>query len=126
MNKPNPEQMEALRVRLAKLCGYEPAIIGMQPKNDPFPRGWRKEGREYSRLPSFTEDLNAIHEATSRCLKSMDWMEQFSKHLFQIVDGERFPESVPDNWFAVFDTLNAEAWQRCVALDRTLSEAPIL
>lgn len=116
MNKPNPKQMEALRLRIAELCGRDVKACPVHGMIECCGRG---------KLPNYPEELNACHEAMA-CLQSIDWMEQFSKHLFQIVDGERFPDSVPDNWFAVFDTLNAEPWQRCIALDRTLSEEPIL
>lgn len=133
MNKPTSEQLQALRVRIAELCG-------LPLTKKVWPHRFTAHGYNYSELheseerakevlqkyggtlcdpieeeaalPDYTEDLNAIHSAWLAL--SEEQREQFSIKLLGVAcefNG---------------DFVCAEAWQRAVALDRTLSAEPIV
>jgi len=107
MNRPSEQDLERLRVRIAELCGWghvarwEGHLLGTNPS-----------GNMDQQVPDYCRDLNAVHE-TWRCL---GWQEKNEcvEHLQEIVK-----EAYCEAYFA-------EAWQRCIALDRTLSEDPLL
>lgn len=130
MNKPNPGQMEALRVRVAKLCGKCPHLeIERWSIEDGNAYDWgytcKKCGADphsgSSKLPNYPEDLNACHEAEGM-LATREMRAQYEDALDEVVS--ILPEEGATG--SVIDLVMAEAWQRCVALDRTLSETPIL
>lgn len=120
LNKPNPEQLEKLRIRIAELSGWK-----MLPRDKWLHKGDPKKrhpsgkiasllrGELATEIPNYPEDLNACHEAEGALLKyEEDHYEHFIDRL------EEIETELP----IVF----AEAWQRCIAMDRTLSEVPIL
>lgn len=146
MNKPNPEQLEKLRIRVAELCGWK-----MLPrdkwlhKGDPnnrHPSGKIASllrGEPATEIPNYPEDLNATHEAEKVLLTQDIRRALFAQHLeflsgFMADEDHREYVSIQsyDTWIELpaSDTfkrlIHAEAWQRCIALDRTLSEEPIL
>jgi len=71
-------------------------------------------------LPDYLNDLNAMHEA-EKVLKEPEQQEAFSRCLFGVLDGAWvFKDTVPDNWYRVFDNIHATAAQRAEAFIRTL------
>lgn len=111
---------EAQRVAIAEWCGWIWHGDASWPKS-PNNYYWKSSDQNaisYQLLPDYASDLNAIVSAT-RHLDEFEHIE-FSKQLFHLLDGEYEFESVPDNWFVVFDNLHATAAQRCEALLKTL------
>lgn len=151
MKKPNPEQLERLRIRVAELCQIPRGFLLIK-------RGayWRPDAKGYTMqieqagiyseeyahricdpshgevtmapapVTNYPEDLNACHDAITRLTEIPYTRQLFEDHLLQICnpDHDRLAKDwTPEQWSNGF---HAEAWQRCIALDRTLSEHPIL
>lgn len=135
MNKPNTDQLEKLRIRVAELCEWmfhgetkfgpgccprrpgDMQYVGTMPV--PLKEQWTPpgdwDGHPGTPLPpNYPEDLNACHEAEKALLTDSVDQTEYCEALHQLTGRDWFSE------------MTAEAWQRCIALDRTLSEHPIL
>lgn len=129
MTKPNPETLAKLRVRIAILHRFAP-----EPHKFYYDRiAYRKNGEIFGTcdLPNYPEDLNAVHEAEKLCLAGLELRERFYEYLYGTCEENEncgpAEEGGDDIMIAsAFDVTCAEAWQRCIALDRTLSETPIV
>lgn len=116
MTKPSSEILQALRLRIAELCGISFAgILGFQGY------GYLPNG-DAANVPDYCEDLNAIHEA-EKLLEPAFKLSVYSNRLNKIV-ADCFYEG--DIGLSGESIAFAEAWQRAVALDRCLSKEPIL
>lgn len=170
MNKPSPEQLERLRIRVAELCGWTfngttksgrgccPRRPGdmqyMGTMNVPLKEQWTPpadwSGHPGTPLPeNFPEDLNACHEAEKLIFEDrfskvgssnsadhapMRYVSELSKVCGVKTKKERAvgPRGIILEHFVFASSgdylkfSRAEAWKRCVAIDRCLSEMPIL
>lgn len=117
MNKPSPEQLDELRCRISKLHGTWCDICdgtGVTPITGQTAETFEYGGScDCKPIPNYPEDLNAMHAAEKDCLK---YQEDHYEHFIERL--EEIETELP--------IIFAEAWQRAVALDRTLSENPIL
>lgn len=123
MNKPTPEQLDALRVRISELCGYSAAYRhgehwsvqkdGVEIRSSHSPDSFLDV--LFEECPNYPADLDAMHDAEAALLLTER-------------DREMFIGKLGGNWVLsnLFGMIHAEAWQRAVALDRTLSKEPIL
>lgn len=120
MTKPTPEQLAALNVRIATLCGWRlegsvgTEINGKFLADSGWPPGV-KSREPLRRVPDYCGDLNAVHEAEKSTLTGSGEMWAIYIENLQTL-AEEFDNA----------TECAPAWQRCMALDRTLSPEPIL
>lgn len=126
MNKPNPDQLEQLRIRIAELCGWTDLNVedcvdctGRDIGRDLF---GTKPPAYYTAVPDYCGSLDAVHEAEAALLVDSARCESFDSALITLIDDDETEPWKPARGFP----FHAEAWKRCVALDRTLSEKPIL
>lgn len=118
MTKPNPETLAKLRARIAELCGWKNQVRRSYRET---PAWFAPNGISmYDDPPDYPEDLNAVHDAEKLLLSTDDDILQFMESLTDVCGGDT-PAGT-----ASFTAYFAEAWQRCIALDRTLSESPIV
>lgn len=141
MTKPNPETLAKLRVRIAQLSGWTLEVgphfkilcppeskefgfaMGLHMKeSECWDAGLHGDENGHYKLPDYPEDLNAVHEASKQCLDSADLRVRYLVKL-DVICGDSFYES-KSNWSP--NPCFAEAWQRCIAIDRVLSETPIV
>lgn len=114
MDKPSPEILAALQIRIAELMGWK--FLRLSTYRDKRPVYTHPQtGLSTTELPDFTGSLDAIHEAWKAL--PYDPKFRFDKELSRVLV-DFFDAS---NWL-----VNAEAWQRAIALDRTLSPEPII
>lgn len=121
MNKPTEVQLSALRGRVAKLCGWEyDPVQTSDAYYRPLVNHQTKQRVALDGLPDYCNDLNAMHEAerlletVAEEIRLVFWLELLK------ACGPRPAEQ------GYWSLLHATAWQRAVALDRTLSKTPIL
>ena len=128
MNKPTDEQLAGLRVRIAELDGWRNVhlyeddagpsfLVGDPPKSHPL-----KLGRRDRKVPHFTSSLDAIIRAIRK-------QPDEGQHGHSVLLAQLVFENPNHGWQSWIDTRAialAEPWQHCVALDRALSEEPIL
>lgn len=126
MNKPNPKQLDALRTRIGELCGTLCPICngtGVTPITGQTAESFEYGGScDCAPLPNYPEDLNAMHEAEKALLTTRDLLSRYEDKLDDVVS--ILPEEGATG--SVIDLIVSEAWQRCAAIDRCLSEKPIL
>lgn len=112
MTNPTEEQLAALNVRIAELCGWQKVRSHWEKGADSA----YFDGRDnYRQLPNYTGSLDAAHEVLR--LLDNDTAPIFERHLSRILTGDQFGK--PWLW-------QHAPWQVCIALDRTLSETPIV
>jgi len=99
MNKPTREQLAELNGRIAELCGS---------------RG---------KHPDYTDSLDAIHEVERSPVIS-SWL-RYETEVERVVQ-EGWREIGVETHYASSFPIHASAWQRAIALDRTLSNEPLL
>lgn len=128
MTKPSAEILQALRVRIAELCRWSE----MTKVNYEFSArngklvGMRPEDEGFEIVPEYDTDLNAANDATRELIYGNgSTQHDFCAHLYEIQTGEG-RDDLSQDYLEQFNAINAEAWQRCVALDRCLSETPIV
>ncbi len=125
MNKPTDEQMRQLRVRIAELRGWHHIH---ETGNYGLPDYIEEKGDTPLRpinmwvIPDFTGDLNAIHEAEDRLMVN-NFVNEWLEAICMVVNGFPYDEGYWEHSVAI---ARAEAWQRCIALDRALRKDPIL
>lgn len=124
MTNPNPEQLERLRIRVGELSGYS-RIQGsdfglLTPCGIRIYQAVTYKEAMLIQLPNYPEDLNACHEAEKMLTEKQRC--KFTVKL-DVICADSFHEH-KSHWSP--SSCFAEAWQRCLALDRTLSEHPIL
>jgi hypothetical protein len=110
VTKPDPETLERLRVRIAELCGWK------QLPN----KLWKKGKRLCGGTQNYCYDLNAVHEVEQALPQNK--LGAYSDELRILL----MPESKEESLLLRYKLWHAAAWQRCVALDRTLSKDPIV
>lgn len=154
MNKPDEETLARLRVRIHELLGlpgekemweYEVVVFGQGPRYTVKEQSdwWTYVDRRDNfttfkagpatkvmvpdpEMPDYTGELNAVHEAEKLLTPTAEeadfqegnWMT-FLQHLYAVTELNKHRDPP---WKMV----HAEAWERCVALDRTLSKEPIV
>lgn len=131
MTKPNPETLAKLRVRIAKLSGWTLDVgphfkilcppeskefgfaMGLHMKeSECWDAGLHGDENGHYKLPNYPEDLNAVQSAWD--LLGWEEKNECIEHLQEIIKE------------ADCEVYWAEAWQRCIAIDRVLSERPIV
>lgn len=130
MQKPDEQTLARLNVRIAELCGWreiKQAWPGEPMTGEPDD-DWNRDKRsgllsyEYPMhrepVPLYTSDLNAAHGAVMALCDTPEKQHRYSQRLNGVV--------YDDSNKSVFHFANAEPWEISIALDRTLSEQPIV
>lgn len=119
MKKPSAKIMAALNVRIAELMGWrsEPDDFYLDR------RAWVWNGDRSTRcatpdLGDFTGSLDAIYGARVALL-----IDDRDKDMYCLKLKDRGAQR---SWQTEWSLASSEAWQQCIALDRTLSTEPIL
>lgn len=146
MNKPSEEELEKLNARIAELCGapktqkrwrFDYSSGGAwitcagwathegasQEQADLRRRGHQVTAPEPYDSPSkaknYTRSLDAMHEAVATLGDGPSC--EYMMHLYRLSGDNAVPTEA-----LVFEVVEAPAWMRAIALDRALSDRPLL
>lgn len=108
---------EQINIAIAGACGWRRCIGMLQPRHETEPKCWRNDnGAEYTRPPSYTTDLNAMHEA--ELSKPFSFRKKFRGFLRSVMSA-----SLRSGLFAAWEELaHATARQRAEAFLRTIDK----